>query len=149
MVPISTPQLFLWLDRIWDRYLTDGSGRPRLKVHGFGLTAIPLMQRYPWYSVDSSSWVQIASVGSVILPRGKVVCLSSKSPSRKVAGQHLDNLPEELSQPVVEELESYGLDVAKARDHYVPRWVFNIWSYSQIGKAIPDHSFKADQPLLF
>lgn len=49
MVGSSTKQLCIWLDRMWDRYLTDGSGNPRLKVHGFGITSIPIMERYPWY----------------------------------------------------------------------------------------------------
>lgn len=46
MVPISTKQLGFWLDEIWGKYLTDGAGRPKCKVHGFGLTTIPLMKRY-------------------------------------------------------------------------------------------------------
>lgn len=149
MVPISTPQLYHWLDRIWDKYLTDGSGNPRLKVHGFGLTTVDLMKRYPWYSVDSSSWVQIARTGGMMLPRGKVVSVSDRSPSKKVAGQHLDNLPEALSQPIIKELESYGVDVQRARETYLARWCFNIWSFNEMGKGIPDHSFKAEQPGLF
>lgn len=40
-------------DRVWDYILKNN---PRLKVHGFGLTNIELMERYPWYSVDSSSY---------------------------------------------------------------------------------------------
>jgi hypothetical protein len=149
MVPISTPQLFHWLDRIWEKYLTDSSGHPRLKVHGFGLTSIDLMTRYPWYSVDSSSWVQIARTGGMMLPRGKVVSISERSPSRKVAGQHVDNLPEELSAPIIAELESYGVDVKRARETYLARWAFNIWSFSEIGRNIPDHAFQPEQELLF
>lgn len=30
--------------------------QPGVKVHGFGVTRLSLMQRFPWYSVDSSSW---------------------------------------------------------------------------------------------
>lgn len=149
MVPISTPQLYHWLDRIWDKYLTDGAGNPRLKVHGFGLTTVGLMKRYPWYSVDSSSWVQIARTGGMMLPRGKVVSISERSPSRKVAGQHVDNLPEALSAPIIAELESYGVDVKRARETYLARWCFNIWSFNEMGKQIPDHTFKTEQPELF
>ena len=39
MVPIATPQLFHWLDRIWAKYLVDGARRAKIKVHGFGLLA--------------------------------------------------------------------------------------------------------------
>jgi hypothetical protein len=40
-------------DEVWHYILTN---KPDLKVHGFGLTNIELMKRYPWYSVDSSSF---------------------------------------------------------------------------------------------
>jgi hypothetical protein len=40
-------------DEVWHYILTN---KPKLKVHGFGLTNIELMARYPWYSVDSSSF---------------------------------------------------------------------------------------------
>ncbi len=40
-------------DQVWHRILTIN---PKLRVHGFGLTNIDLMKRYPWYSVDSSSF---------------------------------------------------------------------------------------------
>lgn len=40
-------------DEVW-RYIL--KKRPNLRVHGFGLTTIDLMRRYPWYSVDSSSF---------------------------------------------------------------------------------------------
>jgi hypothetical protein len=40
-------------DKVWAYILKNN---PRLKVHGFGLTNFDLMARYPWYSVDSSSY---------------------------------------------------------------------------------------------
>lgn len=40
-------------DQVWHYIL---SHNPKLRVHGFGITNAELMARYPWYSVDSSSW---------------------------------------------------------------------------------------------
>ena len=40
-------------DAVWAHLLKKA---PKIKVHGFGLTTIDLMERYPWYSVDSSSF---------------------------------------------------------------------------------------------
>lgn len=40
-------------DTVWNYILKNN---PQLKVHGFGLTSIDLMKRYPWHSVDSSSY---------------------------------------------------------------------------------------------
>lgn len=43
-----------WLDRVFNYIYKI---RPDMKIHGFGLTDPNLILRYPWYSVDSSSWV--------------------------------------------------------------------------------------------
>lgn len=71
MVPISTPQLTQWLDRLFEGPLTDTKGMPRLKLHGFGLTSVYLMSRYPWFSVDSTTWMAFSNYGSVIYPLRK------------------------------------------------------------------------------
>ena len=68
MVPESTDYLQEWLDRIWDKYLTNADGTPKVKVHGFGLTSSQLMFRYPWYSVDSLTWRLCAGYGGIFVP---------------------------------------------------------------------------------
>lgn len=45
-----------WLDWCWN-LLTDEHGRPRVKVHGFGLSSYWAATRYPWHSLDSTSWL--------------------------------------------------------------------------------------------
>jgi len=67
MVPETTKWLHGWLDHIWYHYLTNPDGTPRVKVHGFGLTSLPLMFKYPWYSVDSTSWQATGSFGSIFV----------------------------------------------------------------------------------
>ncbi len=67
MVPENTATLRVWLDHIWHNYLTNEDGTPKVKVHGFGLTTLELMFRYPWYSVDSTSWVLASRFGSIYL----------------------------------------------------------------------------------
>jgi len=42
---------------------------PKIRTHGFGMTVFSLMRKYPWYSVDSSSWNVAGRFGSVIVPR--------------------------------------------------------------------------------
>lgn len=152
MVPISTPQLKLWLDRIWEKYLTDGSGRPRVKVHGFGLTTVSLMERYPWYSVDSSSWVQIARVGGMLLmPEARVINVSNQSPQRRVEGQHIDTLTPLQRQAVEQKLAACGVDTERMRETYLSRWCYNIWAFDQLGiqHFEEDPKFVPDQLGLF
>ena len=152
MVPISTPQLYHWLDRVWEKHLVDGAGRPKVKVHGFGLTTMALVERYPWYSVDSSSWVQTARTGGMILyPEARVVSVSDRSPTRKVEGQHIDTLPAPQREALEKRFREMGVDTQRMRETYLARWAYNIWVYGLLGELYntDDPKFLRDQPELF
>lgn len=138
MVPISTPQLILWLDRIWAKYLTDGSGKPRLKVHGFGLTSVPLMRRYPWYSVDSSSWIQLAAHGNIFIPSKGQFAISARSPNVKVEGQHIDTLTPIQREALEQEIIAEGYEPQRMRDLNYPRWAYNVWAYGKLGEMMTE-----------
>jgi hypothetical protein len=131
MVSVSSNQLKLWLDRIWDMYLTDGAGRPLLKVHGFGLMSEDLLTRYPWHSADSSSWVQASSFGTLLAHKthGKTwpsLCISGTSPNTKKQGAHFDNMPVPLRDAYAEDIARRGYDVDRLRDNYWSRRAYNL-----------------------
>ena len=50
MVPETPPHLRKWLDHVWDKYLTNPDGTPRVKVHGSlaGVSAALLAGRICW-----------------------------------------------------------------------------------------------------
>lgn len=148
MVPISTPQLITWLDRIWSKYLVDGSGRPRIKVHGFGLTSSVLMLRYPWYSVDSSGWVQASSRGQLRFPKQLLgvednqfahIYVSKNNPMRKDEGHHLDNLSPEHQQAIIKVIEDAGFDLERLQNYYFTNWIANLWGYMKMADIVNDH----------
>lgn len=56
------------LDYLFKKYIIDDKGKPRVKVHGLATTSLPLMQRYPWYSVDSSTCMKCAVYGQIFIP---------------------------------------------------------------------------------
>ncbi len=155
MVAVSTQQLYPWLDRLFEKYLTDGSGRPKLKVHGFGLTTLELMQRYPWWSVDSSSWVQIAANGTLLLPTPnglwKYVPISDVHPTAKMANVHYNTVPPIQQEALRNQILSAGFEVERLKKEYISRWCFNCWAYTEINRRISttDKRFKADQISLF
>lgn len=51
---LSQLQKLHHLDRVWSEIL---KRKPNLKVHGFGCSGFTIMKCYPWYSVDSTSWI--------------------------------------------------------------------------------------------
>lgn len=134
MVPIPNNQLEVWLDRIWAEHLTDSEGKPKCKVHGFGLTSPYLMNRYPWYSVDSSTWQAMGSNGSIIMPTGKVLAVSSKAAQRKIPGQHIDTLKPIERDAVVRTIEEAGCSVDALQGHHSHRWVWNVWQMPKIAR---------------
>lgn len=136
MVGRSSKQLSIWLDRMWEKYLTDGSGRPRLKVHAFGITAIPIMQQYPWYSVDSSSWIQSAAFGSIMTPQWGPLAVSDKSPSRHEAGRHISTLTAIEQDLVLQMLEQQGFTYERLSTVYESRAAYNLWAYGVLNQMM-------------
>lgn len=59
-----------WLDKVWALIIKH---KPNLKVHGFGMTNMELVKKYPWHSCDSSSFKAGKRFGRVpILRNGKI-----------------------------------------------------------------------------
>lgn len=112
------------LDKCWS-ILTDEKGFPENKVHGFGLTSIKLMRRYPWYSVDSTSWATVSRMGAIIIPRRKkgewlydefswIVGVTARSPYKEVRAKHYSNLSPKLKEIFLLYLEEKGYSLGKA-----------------------------------
>jgi len=152
MVPISRPQLILWLDYIWKNHLTKPDGSPKIKIHGFGLTTLSMMKRYPWHSIDSSSWVQIAGNGSIVIPGYGALSMSPKSPNAKLANRSIETLTPAQRDAVELILDEQGFEVERLKHEYVSRWVYNCWAYGEISKnlnATKEDYFLEDQMGLF
>lgn len=71
----TTDQKIEWLDEIYG-YLCGQEGYPKVKTHGFGVTALPLIYRYPWYSLDSVTWLLVGGYGGGFIP----ICDSEGNP---------------------------------------------------------------------
>ena len=135
MVPETTKYLTGWLDHIWAKYLTNPDGTARVKVHGFGLTTADLMFRYPWYSVDSTSWVMTAAMGSIYLdlPHKDVkVCISNDSPKMKSQDLHYTTLSAVHKKVITDRIEELGFSIENLQNMYGWRWRFNIEYFRRI-----------------
>ncbi len=63
----TTKQKRVWLDEVFGLLCGKG-GFPAVKTHGFGVTALPLLARYPWYSADSVTWMLVGGYGNILVP---------------------------------------------------------------------------------
>lgn len=100
--------------------------KPSRKIHGFGLTNFLLLFKYPWFSVDSTSWAMTAALGSIMVPKkrnGKRVydlmpfkiCVSDKNFNSKKTKEHFLNLSPLLQKNIKEYVEEMGFKIGAAQ----------------------------------
>lgn len=127
MVPISTDALETWLRQIFSKYLCGKDGMPKVKVHGFGLTVLKLMKNFPWYSVDSTSWINTGRMGAILIPikqagsynylADPIKCsVSNRSPDIAKDGLHYYTLKEGTHRKaqVDEYLETINMPIGRS-----------------------------------
>jgi len=130
MVPNSAPTLIPGLDRLWQAHLVDKSGMPKVRVHGFAATSILLMSRYPWYSVDSASWIKYSLYGIVLMPRNvqgvvrydkgpQKISVSNRPAAQTEKGTHINTLNEKERATMIGYMESCGFHLGKTKDKIV------------------------------
>lgn len=151
MVPETTKYLLEWLDHVWSKYLVRKDGTAKVKVHGFGLTTLDLMFRYPWFSVDSIRWVIIGRYGMVFMDlpdRDAMITFSDQSPRIHDYDQHYDSLNPVAKRVVNKRLEELGYDPKLLRTHYGWRDHANISFFERVSQR-PDPVFKFAEASLF
>jgi len=152
MVPINKRDLFPWLDELFDNYLTNAEGEPVIKVHGFGLTTFELMSRYPWYSVDSSAWLQVGAFGSIVYTRdGKPwrVQVSGKSPRTADAGQHYNTETPANQAAIRKEVERYGFTMEELINQHWSRREFCAVTYDEYARVLKLREWSNPEASLF
>ena len=123
----TTDQKRDWLDMVFD-HICDADGWPKIKTHGFGVTSIPLMMRYPWYTADSTSWILFGVYGMILVPRHRngrfvydesphSVFVSSKSKAITVDGKHFNSYSSMLQEHIREYLTECGVTVEEAAEN--------------------------------
>jgi hypothetical protein len=131
-----------WLDRVFTR-ITDSQGWPLVKTHGFGMTAVPLIFRYPWYSVDSTTWIKITASGSVYLPALRdgefvfdeiptTVSVSNRNPKQSAGGKHSNSMSESMRAILDRWLAFCGKTYAEVQDSYYHRATCNVTFFREV-----------------
>lgn len=148
----TTDQKRMWLDRVF-AHIADSQGRPVIKTHGFGVTAIPLLVRYPWYSADSTSWALAGAYGMVAIPKRSlrgtfrydvtphVVVMSEQSSAMLEDGKHFDTFTPRVQEYIVSYLEQCGVTVQQARTSHVARARVNAIFFRDAAKHLNTQTF--------
>ena len=70
--------------KCWKIICGQPSGLPMSKVHGFGLTSPEMLRKFPWYSTDSTSWVNYARFGTILAPKMELGEYTYEKPPRTI-----------------------------------------------------------------
>lgn len=113
------------------------SDNPNVKVHAFGITVPKLLERFPFYSADSTTWVQVAINGMIMLKDFTTVLISDGTTSAKTNVQTLDTCVLEV---LFGEIESFGYNFRDLCADYKLRLRYNIdvmnnWAQNYIYKG--------------
>lgn len=102
--------------------IIEKSANPNVKTHAFGMTSLWVLDRYPFTSADSTSWIMTGANGGIMSKYGVLMV----SDNGKRNPKHVANLP----KAVLEELESYieaqGFTLEALGSDYKARMCFNI-----------------------
>jgi len=144
LVGIPSENRRLWLDRVFT-VLTDDTGNPNIKTHGFGMTALPLIFRYPWHSVDSTSWIKASMTGMVYLPQvlnGEFVfdrtpmncSVSERSPNMKEGGKHANTFSPKMRAVLDKWLAECGKTFEEVTTSYQHRATCNAYFFRRVSE---------------
>lgn len=139
-----------WLDYVWSTYLVDTKGKPKIRVHGFGQTSIDYIMRYPWYSIDSTSWLLPGVYGKIFVPYStaggydfhrppRIVQISDDAPgSSKSNSGHFNSMSAEGQAYIQTWVASVGVDFSEAKKNHIARASVNIEFFKAIALNFTD-----------
>ena len=131
-----------WLDDVFSA-ITDSRGHPVVDTHGFGVTALTLMFRYPFTTCDSLTWLVIAIYGGILVPPpffdGKydftkppfTIFTSSRQQSLKGVDA-IDVLSVGVREYVENYLTYIEMDLDQVRIHYKGRCRANLRYFKRV-----------------
>lgn len=98
------------------------SSNPNVKTHAFGMTSLNILERYPFTSADSTSWILNAAMGSIMTKYGSVTV----SDGRTHGNDHILKMPKAAQQEIQNYVESHGYNMKELAEDYKQRILFNI-----------------------
>jgi hypothetical protein len=150
-----------WIDRCFDLVCDTPDRTPKVKLHGFGVTVYELLIRYPWWSVDSTSWTKVGAYGGILVPhkrRGKFIYneqpylmkMSKDSPDAKMKGRHYLTMSKSEQAIVLEWLNHIGLPLGSVDEkgdlkevgvltHHAERRAANLHFFERMRLSLPEY----------
>lgn len=95
---------------------------PNIKVHCLGSATIENAVKFPFTSMDATTWIMVGANGSILTDYG-MVYISDRGKYEK---DYIYNLPEEARNKIIDYCKSYGISLDDAAVDYAKRAALNI-----------------------
>lgn len=165
----TSRQKIKWLDEVFG-FLCGDKGYPQVRTHGFGVTSLPILFRYPWFSADSVSWILFGAYGQILIPKPKpeggydytkspyVIHVSNRGKDdkfRRPAGavaldldSNIDHMGTMMREYIQGYLDHEGFNLQEARDTHMGRLKVNCRFYKRIAEQTKPQPFFQKRTLL-
>lgn len=67
---LATSKKIPWISQCF--WIIQNSSNPNVKTHAFGMTALDVLERYPFYSADSTTYLRASAMGEFMSPYGRL-----------------------------------------------------------------------------
>lgn len=101
--------------------IVKASSNPNVKIHAFGMTVLNLLEQFPFYSADSTTWLQLGVNGNVITKHGIFVVSDRNKTSKNILNQ-----PKECVDIVRNDIAKFGYTLEEISVDYKKRLMCNI-----------------------
>lgn len=99
------------------------SDNPNVKVHAFGITVPAILEKFPFYSADSTTWLQAAINGSIVCDDLSTVTISD---GRLKGKDNIRNMPDDAVASVLSFIERRNYKFTDLCSDYKLRLRYNI-----------------------
>lgn len=116
---VSTQKQEEYFDTLFNEI--KNSSNPNVKIHVLGMTVLSTLEKFPFYSADSTSYLQYAIYGSIMTKYGGVNI--SNGNHKK---SNFKYLSKEEQLEILKEITDLGYTLEELQDSYLKRICFNI-----------------------
>lgn len=116
----SVAEKVKWIEHVFK--IIKHSSNPDVKTHAFGMTSLKVLERYPFTSADSTSWIMNGVNGSIFTPYGTLVV----SENRRKDPHHIDWLGPDAKKACIEYFEKNGFTYDQVITDYKARLCLNV-----------------------
>lgn len=116
---VSTKDKAKWFETVF-RIIRDSSN-PNVKTHAFGMTSLAVLEKYPFYSADSTSWLMTSANGAIMTSWGIIIVSSVQETDPK----HYVHMSKEVQEQIAQEVAKWGYDIKEASTNYKIRGLIN------------------------